>query len=66
MNCVQDVCCDTACTGADQSCIIPGREGTCLPETFAPAPTLTWKGLAAALGGIILIAAAAIRRRIAR
>ena len=63
MNCVDQVCCDTACTEPDHVCNLPGREGTCLPNTAAPAPALSWLGVLIALGAITSIAGVAIRRR---
>lgn len=45
-NCVDDVCCDTPCTGPNARCDIPGREGTCV--NLAPAPVLSGTGLLAA------------------
>lgn len=36
-NCVDDVCCESACDGPGQSCNLAGLEGACLgPETMAP------------------------------
>jgi MYXO-CTERM domain-containing protein len=63
MECVDGVCCNTACDGPNEVCNLPGREGTCLPRTAAPAPTLTWPNLILALGALSFIAAVAIRRR---
>jgi len=60
-NCVADVCCDTACTGADQSCNQPGREGTC--TGIAPAPAASQEGLLAILTLLTAIAAVALWRR---
>jgi hypothetical protein len=34
-HCVDGVCCDSACTGACQSCGLPGEAGTCLPVPLA-------------------------------
>lgn len=53
-NCVMDVCCDTPCTGPNQRCDIPDREGTCLTINPAPAPVLSGTGL---LIGALLLAA---------
>jgi len=53
MFCVDGVCCDTACTGANQSCNVPGREGECLSVLPAPAPALSSVGL---LIGALLLA----------
>jgi hypothetical protein len=63
-NCVDDVCCNDPCTGANQSCDIPGREGTCLALQAAPAPTLSGTGLL--IGSALLAAIGALgllRRR---
>jgi hypothetical protein len=62
MNCVDSVCCDTACTEPDHVCNLPGREGTCLPITAAPAPALSGIGKFFGLGMLLLIAAAGLRR----
>ena len=36
-NCVEDVCCESACDEPGESCAVPGFEGTCLPPpTMAP------------------------------
>jgi hypothetical protein len=63
-NCVDDVCCDTACAGADQSCNQPGREGIC--TAIAPAPAASPKGLFAIVLVLAGVAAAALWRRHAR
>jgi len=47
------VCCDAACTGANQSCDVPGREGECVSVAPAPAPALSSAGL---LIGALLLA----------
>ncbi|MDX2170742.1 MAG: hypothetical protein SF182_26970 [Deltaproteobacteria bacterium] len=60
-NCVDDVCCNSACDGPDQLCDQPGREGTCVTVQTAPAPALSGLGLLVAsliltgLGGIGLL-----------
>jgi hypothetical protein len=54
MFCVDSVCCDQACTGANQRCDLPGREGECLTISPAPAPVLSSTGL---LIGALLLAA---------
>jgi MYXO-CTERM domain-containing protein len=61
--CVNQICCDTACTEPNHTCTLPGREGTCLPITTAPAPTLSGLGKLVGLGVLLLIAAAGLRRR---
>jgi len=63
MNCVQDVCCDSACTEPDHVCNLPGRAGTCLPITAAPAPTLSGIGKLMGAAVLLLIAAAGLHRR---
>jgi hypothetical protein len=45
-------------------CNLPGREGTCLPITAAPAPTLSGFGKFVALGVLLLIAGVGLRRRL--
>ena len=59
MNCVDAVCCETACTEADHICNLPGREGTCLPITAAPAPALS--GIGKLLGIVVLLLIAGAR-----
>lgn len=59
-NCVDDVCCDTACAGADQSCDQPGREGTC--TGVAPAPAASQAGLLALVLALATVAAATLWR----
>jgi len=64
LTCVDGVCCDTPCTGPNQICNLPGREGECLTEAPAPAPTVSHSGL---LFGVVLLSAigliALLRRR---
>jgi hypothetical protein len=63
MFCVDGVCCNEPCDGPDEICDLPGREGTCVPETAAPAPALSWAATLAALGVLLTIATLALRRR---
>jgi hypothetical protein len=58
MHCVDGVCCDTACTEADHICNLPGREGTCLAITAAPAPALSGMGTLLGVAVLLLIAGA--------
>ena len=58
MHCVDGVCCDTACTEADHICNLPGREGTCLAITAAPAPALSGIGTVLGIAVLLLIAGA--------
>jgi hypothetical protein len=57
-NCVDDVCCDTACDQPGQVCNQAGRPGICVTAHTAPAPALSGIGLLiaaavlTALGGI--------------
>lgn len=51
--CPGGVCCNDPCTGANQSCDLPGREGTCVTLEPAPAPVLSGTGL---LIGAVLLA----------
>src|SRR5262249_28092067 len=43
--CADGVCCNDPCTGANQRCDLPGREGTCVTLEPAPAPALSGTGL---------------------
>jgi len=52
--CVMGVCCNDPCTGANQRCDLPGREGTCVTLQPAPAPVLSGTGL---LIGAVMLAA---------
>ena len=63
MNCVDGVCCDTPCDGPDEICNLPGREGTCLPVTTAPAPLLSEWGKLIGIAVLLLIALVRIRIR---
>ena len=63
MNCVDGVCCDSPCDEPGEQCDLPGREGECLRYRPAPAPTLNWPALAAALAVMIGAAGVALRRR---
>jgi hypothetical protein len=66
MHCVDGLCCDTACTEADHVCNLPGRGGTCLAITAAPAPALSGIGTVLGIAVLLLIAAARLalgRRR---
>ncbi len=62
MHCVDQTCCDSAHTLPDHSCDLPGREGTCLPITAAPAPALSGLGKLLGMGILLLIAGAGLRR----
>jgi hypothetical protein len=62
MFCVDGVCCDEPCTGPNETCDLPGREGECLPITTAPAPALSDTGKLVGLGVLLLIAALQLRR----
>ncbi|MDX2165870.1 MAG: hypothetical protein SF182_02360 [Deltaproteobacteria bacterium] len=61
-NCVNDVCCDTACNGPEQQCNLPGSEGICT-STAAPAPAASPAGLVIALALLISVGAIAMLRR---
>jgi hypothetical protein len=61
-NCVNDVCCDTACNGPEQQCNLPGSEGICT-STAAPAPAASPTGLLIALALLISVGAIAMLRR---
>jgi hypothetical protein len=62
MNCVDQVCCDAACTAPDQACNLPDREGTCLPIATAPAPVLSGVGKLGGVAVLMLIAAGSLYR----
>jgi hypothetical protein len=51
------------CTGEDEICNLPGREGECLPITTAPAPALSDVGKFVGLGVLLLIAVIQLWRR---
>jgi hypothetical protein len=54
-NCVDDVCCNTACEGADEECGVAGQEGICQSlRRAAPVPLVSGAGLA--IAGLVLIA----------
>jgi hypothetical protein len=62
-NCVDGVCCNTACMGATLQCDVPGHVGECtVVGRPAEAPTLSPVALLMALGLLGAIAAAALRR----
>jgi hypothetical protein len=63
MNCVDGVCCDMACTQADHACNLPGREGTCLSTTAAPAPAVSGMGTVLAIAMLLLVAGARLALR---
>lgn len=63
--CVDDVCCDRACTAPLEQCNLPGQVGTCATAA-AQAPALTLWGLVAGLLTLAAVAASAVRRRIRR
>lgn len=54
-NCVDDVCCDTACDGPLEQCNLPGQQGQCA-ATAAPAPALAPLGLLAGLAALVGVA----------
>ena len=61
-HCVNDVCCNELCTGADQICNLQGNVGTCT-NLAAPAPATSRTGLLISLGLLGAIAVLALRRR---
>lgn len=62
LSCTDDVCCDTACDGPEQSCNLPGQVGTCA-SVAAPAPAASSGGLLAMLGVLLAVGAAAMALR---
>jgi hypothetical protein len=60
-NCVDGVCCDTACSGPLDRCNLPGQGGTCA-SAAAGAPLLTPGGVLVALLVLAGIALVALRR----
>jgi hypothetical protein len=60
-NCVNDVCCDTPCTGELESCNQLGNVGTCT-IIGAPAPAASSRGSAFALLLLLGVGLAAIWR----
>ncbi|MGH7785532.1 MAG: hypothetical protein ACRERC_01625 [Candidatus Binatia bacterium] len=61
-NCVQDVCCNTACNLPGQFCNLSGSVGTC-SEPAAPVPAASNGGLAAILAALVAIGGLAVWRR---
>jgi hypothetical protein len=60
--CVENVCCDTACTDPTMRCNLAGQVGTCA-TTAAAAPTLTPWGLIVAAVMLVSVAGFALRQR---
>ncbi len=61
-NCVDDVCCDTACDGVMEQCNLVGQEGICA-EVRTPAPAASRTGLLIALMVLAAVGGFAILRR---
>jgi hypothetical protein len=63
-NCVDDVCCDSGCSGSLEACNLPGSVGTCSPIT-AEAPAISPRALtgAALLLALIGMVSLLLRRR---
>lgn len=61
-NCVDDVCCESACDGADEACNLPGLEGNCLALS-ATVPATSSSALAVGLALLALIAVVSITQR---
>ncbi len=63
-NCVDDVCCDTGCSGSLEACNLPGSVGTCSPIT-AEAPAISPRALTGAALLLALIGSVSLllRRR---
>ncbi|MEO8603973.1 MAG: hypothetical protein ABI629_15465 [bacterium] len=60
-NCVDDVCCDTACNLPQQACNLPGREGVC-SSVVAAAPAASPTGLVLIGLALFLVGGAALWR----
>ena len=60
-NCVDDVCCDTACDGLSEACDVSGAEGTCTELNTVPAASRG--GMIAALALLLAVAVLAFARR---
>jgi hypothetical protein len=63
MNCVDHVCCATACSEPDHACNVPGRAGTCGSTNPAAAPALSEGGLAGGIAILVLVSAVGLYRR---
>jgi hypothetical protein len=61
-NCVNDVCCDTACNGPEQACNIPGSVGTC-SNIAAAAPAASHGALLAGVVLLLVVGGVALWRR---
>jgi len=61
--CTDGVCCDDPCTGPNQTCNLPGREGTCLTVAPAPAPTVSSTGLLFGIALLSVVGLIALLRR---
>ena len=61
-NCVNDVCCDTACDAPEQSCNVAGSVGTCT-SVAAPAPAASHGGLLLSLALLLGVGGLAMWRR---
>ncbi len=65
-NCVDDVCCESACDGANEQCNLPGLEGNCLALS-ATVPAASNHGLMMAIAAVLAVGLLAMaRRRFAR
>jgi hypothetical protein len=60
-HCTDGVCCETECAGALEQCNLPDSVGICT-SIVAPAPATSGKGLAIAIGLVMLIAFFSLRR----
>ena len=61
-NCEDDVCCDTACDGPQESCNLPGNEGVCTAFAAA-APAASHGGLLLLVAALGIVAALTLWRR---
>ena len=61
-NCIDDVCCNEACTAPDEICNLQGSVGICT-QVAAPAPSTSRTSLLVGLGVLVAIALVALWRR---
>ncbi len=62
-NCVDDVCCDTACDSEGEACNLAGAEGTCTAAPATMAPVASNRSLIVAMVGLLAVGVFALLRR---